>query len=462
MKKSILLAVYLFAFFLVSAQPPQAFKYQAVVRNNDGSVKADETVAIQIEILQGSADGSTIYLENHNKQTSSIGLVDLVIGKGTTTDDITAIDWSMGPYYLEVLVNGTSLGVSQLLSVPYAMHAKTAESVTGEITESDPFYAESQAAKITADDITNLSNLSGINSGDQDLSSLATQTALEDTASHIRADIPDVSGFLTSENQTLEAVLTINNSAGDKNITNLADPVNDQDAVTKVYVDALLARIIALEEQDLLNNGFSDTRDSNHYDVVKIGNQIWMAENLAYLPSVNQVADGSEDIAGSYYYVYDYDGTSVSEAKATTNFQTYGVLYNWTAALEACPAGWHLPTDAEWKILEMQLGMSQQQADSILWRGTDEGGKLKETGTAHWDSPNTGATDESDFTALPGGRRLGNGSFYIIGSNGNWWSATEDTTENAWYRYISFDSSKVSRTNWVKEFGFSVRCIKDD
>ena len=79
---------------------------------------------------------------------------------------------------------------------------------------------------------------------------------------------------------------------------------------------------------------FTDSRDGNEYNWVQIGNQVWMAENLAYLPSVNMVADGSEDAAGSYYYVYGYDGTNVTDAKATANYTTYGVLYNWTAAME--------------------------------------------------------------------------------------------------------------------------------
>ncbi|MCK9320171.1 FISUMP domain-containing protein, partial [Methanoculleus sp.] len=101
---------------------------------------------------------------------------------------------------------------------------------------------------------------------------------------------------------------------------------------------------------------FTDSRDGNDYNWVKIGDQVWMAENLAYLPSVNMVADGSEDAAGSYYYVYGYDGTDVTAAKATANYTTYGVLYNWLAAMNACPDGWHLPSDAEWTELTDYLG----------------------------------------------------------------------------------------------------------
>jgi uncharacterized protein (TIGR02145 family) len=97
-------------------------------------------------------------------------------------------------------------------------------------------------------------------------------------------------------------------------------------------------------------NSFMDARDSNIYPTVQIGTQCWMKKNLAYLPSVVGPGTGSETT--SYYYVYDYNGTDVSAAKATSNYTTYGVLYNWPAATTACPSGWHLPTDAELNTLE--------------------------------------------------------------------------------------------------------------
>jgi uncharacterized protein (TIGR02145 family) len=195
---------------------------------------------------------------------------------------------------------------------------------------------------------------------------------------------------------------------------------------------------------------FTDPRDGKVYQTVVIGNQEWMAENLAYLPSVNMVADGSEDALGYYYYVYGYDGTNVAEAKATDNYATYGVLYNWTAAMNACPDGWHLPSDAEWTELTDYLG-----GESVA------GGKLKETGTTHWASPNTGATNETGFTALPGGYRTNNGTFGVIGYLGHWWSATEYNDTYAWYRLMYYNNSNVYRSYYYKEVGFSVRCLRD-
>src|SRR5690554_4182629 len=192
--------------------------------------------------------------------------------------------------------------------------------------------------------------------------------------------------------------------------------------------------------EETTSGTFIDSRDGNEYNWVQIGDQVWMAENLAYLPSVNMVADGSEDAAGSYYYVYGYDGTNVAEAKATDNYATYGVLYNWTAAMNACPDGWHLPSDAEWTELTDYLG-----GESVA------GGKLKETGTTHWASPNTGATNETGFTALPGGYRNNTGTFHGIGYYGYWWSATEGNATRAWDRGMHCSSSSVSRLSYLKE-----------
>jgi len=227
-------------------------------------------------------------------------------------------------------------------------------------------------------------------------------------------------------------------------------------------VDSVISYKPTIEETT--SGTFIDSRDGNEYNWVQIGDQVWMAENLAYLPSVNMVADGSEYAAGSYYYVYGYDGTNVADAKATDNYATYGVLYNWTAAMEGeassttnpsgiqgvCPAGWHLPSDAEWTVLTDYLG-----GESVA------GGKLKETGTTHWASPNTGATNETGFTALPGGVRSYDGIFSGIGDTGYWWSATEGSADDAWYRVVNYYHSGVSRYDYYKELGFSVRCLRD-
>ncbi len=217
---------------------------------------------------------------------------------------------------------------------------------------------------------------------------------------------------------------------------------------------------------------FIDSRDGTKYKTVIIGDREWMAENLKYLPKVNDPATSSETEA--CYYVYDYDGINVAEAKSTANYQTYGVLYNWPAAMNGeatsntipsgvkgiCPEGWHLPSDEEWKQLEMFLGMTRQQANDNSWRGAEEGGKMKHAGTEYWGSPNTGATNSSGFTALPGGYFYDNKFFYKIG-DGFWWSSTQNLSDDAWFRVLGNNDNKIFRGNFYKKNGLSVRCIKD-
>ncbi len=210
------------------------------------------------------------------------------------------------------------------------------------------------------------------------------------------------------------------------------------------------------------SSSFEDARDSTVYQAVQIGSQCWMAENLAYLPTVSPASLGSD--TSSYYYVYGYNGTNVIAAKATPNYQTYGVLYNWPAAMNGdtssnsvpggiqgiCPTGWHFPGDAEWDIIVNYLGGSLVA-----------GGKMKETGTTHWNSPNTGANNISGFSALPGGYRSTNGNAGNIGYDANFWSSTEDSSNYAWFRYLYYYSEDVLPYSYHKGFGFSVRCIKD-
>ena len=213
-------------------------------------------------------------------------------------------------------------------------------------------------------------------------------------------------------------------------------------------------------------NTFTDSRDSKVYKTVTIGNQVWMAENLAYLPSVVGPGTGSNSTA--YYYVYGYDGTNVTAAKGTTNYNKYGVLYNWPAALTACPEGWHLPRDAEWTQLEEYL-----IANGYNYDGTTTGNKIAKSMANYsgWNTSSTvgavGNTDypeyrnKSGFTALPGGYRRLDAIFLNIGNYGRWWSSTVHDTDYAWYRNLYYDDSNVNRYNYYKAHGFSVRCVRD-
>ena len=186
----------------VFAQTPEKMSYQAIIRDASNQLVQSQDVGMQISVLQGSADGTVVYVETHTPTTNANGLVTLEIGTGTTSDNFSTIDWSNDTYFIKTEtdpVGGTNYTItstSQLLSVPYALHAKSADNFTGEITETDPIYTGSKAANITSTDITNLNNLSGTNTGDQDISGILTNTQIiQDTASAIRTDIPTITTY---------------------------------------------------------------------------------------------------------------------------------------------------------------------------------------------------------------------------------------------------------------------------
>jgi len=213
----------------------------------------------------------------------------------------------------------------------------------------------------------------------------------------------------------------------------------------------------------IYNIGFAacDDPDGKNYSIIKIGDQIWMGENLAYLPSVSSSSTGSNTIP--YYYVYDYEGTNVVSAKAVSNYSTYGALYNWEAAKTACPSGWHLPTDPEWTTLTDYLtnngygyggsgsDIGKSMASSSGWT------PYSSTGTIGNDQ---GSNNRSGFTALPGASRSGSGGFYGLGCGAYFWSSSEYGS-GAWGRDLHYNFDGVYRSYCNRGNGFSVRCLQN-
>jgi uncharacterized protein (TIGR02145 family) len=204
--------------------------------------------------------------------------------------------------------------------------------------------------------------------------------------------------------------------------------------------------------------------DGNTYTTVKIGNQWWMAENL----KVKHYRNGAT-IAG----VFNINDTTIWNRKGAytiydNNNNAPGFLYNGFSILdsnELAPAGWHVPGDNEWKILEQQLGMSQADADKVNWRGSHEGEKLKVEGMGYWyPYNNIWGTNESGFTAKAGGCRMFNGVWstpYGIQFTGFWWTSTQGSQNELWYRYLDYKNANIFRYHGLKTYGFSVRCVKD-
>ena len=195
--------------------------------------------------------------------------------------------------------------------------------------------------------------------------------------------------------------------------------------------------------------------DGNLYKTVNIGTQQWMGENLktskysdgTTIPNITDNTQWASNTTGAWAY---YNNDAANNPK-------YGKLYNWYAVSKTtngnknvCPTGWHVPTDAEWTVLTDYLG-----GESVA------GGKLKEVGTTNWNSPNTGATNTSLFSALPGGDRIYDGNYFGIGSSGYWWSSTEGNTIDAWSRNLNDNYGVAYGFISIKKDGFSVRCLRD-
>jgi uncharacterized protein (TIGR02145 family) len=196
----------------------------------------------------------------------------------------------------------------------------------------------------------------------------------------------------------------------------------------------------------------NSTNPGNTTPNIKICNQVWMLKNLDVGhyrngDTIPQVTDPSlwDNLATGAWCYYDND---------PANGTVYGKLYNWYAVYDPrsiAPNGWHVPSNDEWTMLSDCLG------------GQDGAGfKMKETGTTHWVGPNTGATNSSGFTGLPGGARGGIGPFSLIGINGIWWSSVDGSTGNAWVRGLYYIGGYlISGTYSNLQNGFSVRCVKD-
>ena len=304
MKKLYTLLAVAFITISAFAQSPEQMSYQAIIRNNSNELVANQLIGMQVSVLYGSASGTAVYVELHTPATNSNGLVSIEIGAGITqSGNFAAIDWANGPYFIKTETDPTGgstysiTGISQLLSVPYALHAKTAELVI----EVDPVYSASEAANITAGDITNLSNLSGINTGDQDMSGIDRNAqAIKDTAAQIRSDIPDVNGFISTEvdpvyvaseaaNITAEDITNLDNlsgiNTGDQDITGIG--MN-----TQAIMDT--AAQIRSDIPDV--SGFISTEVDPVYSASKAASIT--ADDITNLSNLSGTNTGDQDITG--------------------------------------------------------------------------------------------------------------------------------------------------------------------
>jgi uncharacterized protein (TIGR02145 family) len=434
-------AVFFFLFTVVSilAQAPEQISYQAVVRGSDNAIVANQAVGMRISVLQGgtlASPGSVAYSETQTTTTNANGLLSIYIGAGTAVTGVfSQIDWSALPHYIKIEIdptgnnaNYTITGTTQLVSVPFALYAKTAGSSQANATN---------ISKNTADIATNV-----------------TAIAANTDKVVITRDQSDAITANTAKEGYTEELVSANSvvTANKTNIANETIRVTEQAALISSLQEQIAAVITAFGPP---------------WPRVTIGSQIWQSTNLdvvtyrdgTVIPEVNMDANWTTLKTGAWCYY----------ANESENGTTYGKMYNWyavagiynTASLNdpslrksLTPIGWHIPSKTEWETLIASLG-----GESYA------GSKMKESGTTHWVSPNTNANNSSGFTALPGGEtfnRFGNQEFQNITEKGNWWSASVwgNDDQYAWGLILS-SGSGTEVINRLSHSAMSVRCIKD-
>jgi uncharacterized protein (TIGR02145 family) len=425
MKRIITIAAALLMTVSVWAQSPEKMSYQAVVRDASNSLITTQVVGMQISILQGGATGTSVYVETQTPSTNANGLVSLEIGTGTlVSGDFTTIDWANGPYFIKTETDPTGgtaysiAGTNELMSVPYALHSKTAESITGTITEIDPVYTSSQAANITTADITKLSNLSGTNTGDQDLSVKVDKEAGKNLVANGTA-----AGQMQYWNGTawVTVAVTVNEAAtlqmigGVPTWTGGTPPTpNVTNATTgKIWMDRNLgASQVATSSTDAASYG-----DLYQWGRAADGHQIRTSGTTATLSAIDQPAHGDFITINSG----DYDWRSP---------QNDNLWQGVSGVNNPCPSGYRLPTDTE------------LEAERASW-GTNNA---------------AGAFGSPLKLPMSGFRDLSNGSLVSVGTFGVYWSSTVSGTNS---RDLGFGSSNAGMSANGRAYGFSVRCLKD-
>jgi len=501
----------------VSSGVPNKFTYQSVVRDTSGQLVTNQPVGMRLSLQRGP-QMTNLYTETHQLTTNSNGLLTCIIGSGQSTlGMMDTIDWSGGMVHVKTEIDMTGgsnyslVSTRELLSVPYALYSLNSGSNTpgpigpmgpqGPIGLTGPqgtFPSGTQPGEMNYWNGTTWVSVppgnhgqflvfcNGIPTWGGCLPQVTTSpiSSITSTGATTGGDVTADGGasvtargvaYGTAQNPT-----TANSTTSDGTGTGVfTSTLSGLTASTLYYVRAYATNAVGTAYGNEVSfttsaaassftcgtSTVSDV-DNNTYNTVQIGAQCWTQGNL----KVSKYRNGDniptglsnsawENTTSGAYAIYNND---------PVNDGLYGKLYNHYAVTDSrglCPTGWHVPSDGEWKVLTKYLDPTADTNSTSSTASTTAGGALKSTATqptpGGWASPNTGATNSSGFTALPGGLRYIYGDFYGMSNGGVWWSSSVSSGSGAWSRDLYSNDSDVDRFDDLRTFGFSVRCCRD-
>jgi uncharacterized protein (TIGR02145 family) len=419
MKQFLMITLIWMTNLVFHSQAPASIPYQAIVRSAAGNIIINEAVTLFVLLRTDNPTGEVVYEETHDVFSNAQGLVQCNIGQGSNPQgNFNQIDWAAHAYFMEIQLtyNGftSNMGTQPLLSVPYALYSNSVPS----------------RVSPTGDTLT-IGSTSVIVPG---ISSANLPPAI------LGCTNPAACNYNMNATQDDNSCLIAGASCDDGNINTVNDQISQNCNCTGTEL------INGLYYQ---GGGVSDI-DGNFYTSIVINNQEWMQKNLA----VSKYRNGDVIATGlsNTSWQSTTSGAVAIYDNLAANNTTYGKLYNWFAVVDPrgiCPTGWHVPSDDEWLSLTQYLG-------GVL----DAGGKMKTT--TGWNAPNSGATNISGFTGLPGGYRRFNGTYSGYLGYAYWWSSTSFSDPLfANYSALKFDDTVVFRWTLDKKSGLSVRCVKD-
>lgn len=404
----------------IFAQAPQLFNYQAVLRNETGQALASQDVTVGIAILEVSSEGTEVFSEVHSTQTNEFGLVNLQIG---SVNSLENINWAATDYFIEITVNGETMGASQLLSVPFALHA---------LSSADAFSGD-------YNDLTNT---------------------------------PDLNDFIiAADPQNGDLLYFSDNQWNTIGVGQEGQILTIKDGIPQwVFMEQTIESVTDIE--------------GNVYYTTSIGNQLWMTSNLRTstyadgtpIPGDLTNAEWTATTEGAHA-VYPHESVSGIDSEEQM-VELYGKLYNYYAVMDQkglCPAEWRVATRDDYDELNMYVAYwgkadepnkdnsvagnflkSCRQINSPL------GGDCDTSIHPRWESDNSNhGTNSFDFDGLPAGRRMGDGTFNNIGSRGYWWTSTELSYAMSYWRALWNDGGFLYSGYEYRVQGLSVRCIKE-